>query len=367
MKLKKSAKIFLAFAFVVFIALFVYFGFKLVSNKNDNNLENNKYSSKAQLVLKKNEELNFINDRNYSKTVEVMLEKDLYIIDYKEDYYLIEYKAINDFSERINTFLSKNYTAIEINKIFSNLNETNINALLKLAYTDLNNYYQISNLDVTKIERYESYRNLNNLEYKDAVTRVNLNLDIDFYSTIETVSDPDSYSVFLNKYNALPANYEPSDLVSLSYNSNYKMRKLAAEKFEELISAAKLDGVNIVPYSAYRSYNTQSSLYNTYKNRDGQVAADTYSARPGHSEHQTGLAVDVRNVLYTSTITDSDYAWLKANSYKYGFIVRYPKDSISITGYIEEPWHLRYIGETIAKDIYELNITLDEYYDLYLK
>ena len=108
--------------------------------------------------------------------------------------------------------------------------------------------------------------------------------------------------------------------------------------------------------------DTQRGLYNNYKNRDGEAAADTYSARPGHSEHQLGLAVDIRSRTLTSNLTDSDYKWMLENSYKYGFIVRYPKGKQHITQFIEEPWHLRYLGVELATKVKESGLTYDEYY-----
>ena len=120
--------------------------------------------------------------------------------------------------------------------------------------------------------------------------------------------------------------------------------------------------------SAYRSYTNQETLYNRYVQKDGSIKADTYSARPGHSEHQTGLAVDVHNTVlpYTSFDKTNEFTWMKENAHKYGFILRYPKDKTNITGYDYEPWHNRYIGVEHATYIYENNITFDEYYIKYL-
>ena len=143
------------------------------------------------------------------------------------------------------------------------------------------------------------------------------------------------------------------------------MRKPAAESFDKLQAYAITQGVSFYPYSTYRSYKTQEIIYNRYVKIDGVNKADTYSARPGYSEHQTGLAVDIRSTGYNELIA-KHYSWLKDNSYKYGFIIRYTKDNENITGYQEEPWHLRYIGVDHATKVHDLNITYDEYYDLYL-
>ena len=113
--------------------------------------------------------------------------------------------------------------------------------------------------------------------------------------------------------------------------------------------------------SGYRSYNTQKGLYNYYVNRDGREAADRYSARPGHSEHSTGLAMDVSGIDGKCAATDCfgetpEAAWLAENVYDYGFIIRYPEGKEHITGYKYEPWHLRYVGVDIAREIRELGL-----------
>lgn len=275
-------------------------------------------------------------------------------------------REIENYDEIITTLQNKNYTTEEINKILGYLSDTNLNKLVKLDYYDLSNYYKISNLNVDLIDRYNSYKTLNpDLSYSDVVTKVNLNLDQEFYSTFTKIENPDDITVLVNKFHKLDENYEPSDLVSLSYSSAYKMRKPAAEAFDALQAFALTQNISIYPYSAYRSYETQNTIYNRYVVQNGQSEADRFSAKPGYSEHQTGLAIDIKSTGYYELI-DKHYDWLKENSYKYGFIIRYTKDNEPITGYQEEPWHLRYIGVEHATKVHELNITYDEYYDLYL-
>jgi LAS superfamily LD-carboxypeptidase LdcB len=127
-----------------------------------------------------------------------------------------------------------------------------------------------------------------------------------------------------------------------------------------MIADAYADGITLWICSGYRSYSYQSKLYNNYVYTDGKAAADTYSARPGHSEHQTGLAADI-NSADESFAGTPEAKWLAANCWKYGFIIRYPKGKESITGYIYEPWHIRYLGKENAKLVYESGLTLEEY------
>ena len=154
-----------------------------------------------------------------------------------------------------------------------------------------------------------------------------------------------------NKTYSLPSNYNPGGLLS-TFTSNYN----------NLNTAAKNAGINLKIISGFRSYATQKTLYNNYVARDGKAAADRYSARAGHSEHQTGLAADI-NSLEQSFENTKEGKWLNDNCYKYGFIIRYPKGKENITGYMFEPWHIRYVGTDVATKLYNNGnwISLEEY------
>ena len=163
--------------------------------------------------------------------------------------------------------------------------------------------------------------------------------------------------LIVNKSYDLPSSYNPGGLLS-SFNSAFGTMK----------SAASNEGIYLNIGSGFRSYSTQNGLYNRYAARDGYAAADTYSARPGHSEHQSGLAADIKgpnDYLYLNQewINTSEGQWLNNNCSKYGFIIRYPKGKESITGYIYEPWHIRYVGVDVATQLYNGGnwITLEEY------
>lgn len=137
------------------------------------------------------------------------------------------------------------------------------------------------------------------------------------------------------------------------------------EAFNKMQAAAKADGLNIYILSAFRSYSYQKTLYNNYVNRDGVVAADTYSARAGHSEHQSGLAFDV-NTINDSFANTEEGKWLNDNCYKYGFILRYPNGKSDETGYQYEPWHFRYVGVELAEKLYNNGnwITVEDYFGI---
>jgi len=153
--------------------------------------------------------------------------------------------------------------------------------------------------------------------------------------------------LIVNKKYSLPSTYGGTDSTALS-------------ALKELQSAGQKEGFSLQLVSGYRSYETQKRIYNNYVNRWGIEYTDTTSARPGHSEHQTGLAFDVGEL--TSNYGETkEGIWLKNNCYKYGFIIRYLKGKENITGYSYEPWHIRYVGVEVATEIMQKNITLEEY------
>ena len=183
---------------------------------------------------------------------------------------------------------------------------------------------------------------------------------------IKFVENPSDILVLVNKQNRLMSSYIPDDLVTLDIkysNANKELRKEAAIAFELLSADALLLGYRIVAVSAFRDYDYQKKLYNYYVRERGYTYADSCSARAGHSEHQTGLAVDVEgsNHDYNNFKDTNEFDWMKNNAHRYGFILRYPKGKERITGFKYEPWHYRFVGVEVATYIFENNLTLEEY------
>lgn len=155
-----------------------------------------------------------------------------------------------------------------------------------------------------------------------------------------------------NKTYALPEGYNPGALLP------------ECEKaFNEMKAAAAKEDLNLWNASGFRSYELQQSLYNRYCDRDGKEAADRYSARPGHSEHQSGLALDLNEISSSFANTDEG-KWVEENCHKYGFILRYPREKEAQTGYMYEPWHIRYVGVSVAERIYNSGLCLEEYFGI---
>lgn len=169
--------------------------------------------------------------------------------------------------------------------------------------------------------------------------------------------------IVANKTYGLPSNFAP---LNMAYINGYiRVVDYVKDAFSKLTSDSASLGLNIYASSGYRSYWDQNYIYNNYVKLDGQLLADTYSARAGHSEHQTGLAIDVNTVDSSFDNTDESN-WLKDNCYRYGFIIRYPKGKEEITGYMYEPWHIRYVGMELAEKLYNNGnwITIEEYFGI---
>lgn len=194
-----------------------------------------------------------------------------------------------------------------------------------------------------------------------------------FNRAAHSIDDPESIWVVSNKLRQLsPADFAPTDLSMPEGVENefaQPLREPAARAAEALIGAATAAGHRVRIISAYRDYATQVALYDGYVARDGQEAADTYSARPGHSEHQTGLVIDLDDFgdCYLAECFGETPAgqWVGEHAAEHGFIVRYPTGQQDVTGFVPEPWHFRYVGRELAQEMQRTGIsTLEEFFAL---
>jgi D-alanyl-D-alanine carboxypeptidase len=186
------------------------------------------------------------------------------------------------------------------------------------------------------------------------------------------IKEPERLDVLVNKDNWLPKDFECYDLIRPkieflpdTIETSRLMRYDAAKALEKLFLRAKRAGIKLYAVSGYRSFKRQREIFKSNYEKDGE-RANKYSARPGQSEHQTGLAMDVTcsDVNYELSEDFENtlaYKWLLNNMHSFGFILRYPKDKESITGYMFEPWHLRYVGKDLANKLYQENMVLEEY------
>lgn len=228
-------------------------------------------------------------------------------------------------------------------------------------------YYLNKNL-----EKYIEYKKNNeNKKLSDVIAIINTNADKEEYKEPKKADIEKKELMLVNKYNYLEENYTPENVKPISpmyaYDENNAPEEIM-EHYKEMFYAAKNEGIDLIISSSYRSYKEQKETYEFYEQIKGDDVKD-YASLPGFSEHQTGLAFDI---LTLGVMTDDfdktdEYKWLINNSYKYGFILRYPKDKEYITKFDYESWHYRYVGIEAAKVIHDENITFEEYYAYYIE
>ena len=347
--------------FILLIVFGVYY-FTFLDKKNENLFE--KGSTLSKLGFSEDEISNI--EKDFSKENIDMLvsinDKDII------SNFINNKDFDNDMLDSYINFYNKNKEVSPSNiiKVVNN----NIDTISDFVYDDIiidliDEQYFIRDNTV----RYINYYHDNNtLSASSIITNVNSNLDYAFYTNTSSADLSKDNLILVNKFYYLDEDYEPDDLVPIEngYTSwGGYLRSETYEAFKEMVDAAYEDDINLYSVSPYRSYQTQNKLYNNYASYDGYDKADTYSARPGFSEHQTGLAVDINSTDDSFAYT-TEAKWLEDNAYKYGFILRYPEGKEYITGYQYEPWHFRYVGKSVAKEIYNLDITYEEYYAYYI-
>ena len=229
-----------------------------------------------------------------------------------------------------------------------------------------------SNFHPERFQRYVRHHNQNpNYSVQDIIFRTNLGLDFPFYENIKIIEHPHELLVLVNKYNQLPSDFMQYNLVNMDkeYTVNdgkqYLLLDTVYQKYVQMYDAGKRDGVSLKVLSAYRTEDYQRKLYNDSVWSSGRTYADNYSARPGFSEHQTGMAVDITSTSGSFENT-REFAWLQQHAHEYGFVMRYPKGKEWITGYSYEPWHYRYVGADVAKIMHDYGLTYEEYHAMYI-
>ena len=237
--------------------------------------------------------------------------------------------------------------------------KTSSDSLSQNEFSTLNYYQQ------RLLPHYEQYRKKHpEMSVENIVTYVNIGLDQGFYpEPKDTVKNPNNMDVLVNKFHSLPLDWQPQDLVLVNENRKEYVRKPVANAFWKLQEACKKKGFSISAYSGYRSFSHQLRNYANMVNVYGQEYTDKYVSHPGHSEHTTGLCIDISidDIPYEQIETSPHYPWFYNQLTNYGFILRYPKDKQDITGYHYESWHIRYVGKSLAKKVTESNLTFDEY------
>jgi LAS superfamily LD-carboxypeptidase LdcB len=265
----------------------------------------------------------------------------------------------------------KGYTEEQVTTILKDNKMTDI--LLERDYNEYiidvmsSKYYLSKNLD-----SYLNYKAENkDKDINDVIAIINVGADKDWYEDPIETDTTKGALMLVNKFNYLTEDYEVDDLVDMSilYAFNGKqIKEEVYDAFKTMAIDAAEENLKLVANSAYRTYTYQKSIYTSYKNSKGTEYADSYAARAGHSEHQTGLSIDISTLTSTADnfAETKEFTWLINNAYKYGFILRYPEGKEYLTGYNYESWHYRYVGKEVAQKIHDEDITFDEYYAYYV-
>ena len=227
-----------------------------------------------------------------------------------------------------------------------------------------------NSIDTTNDIQDSESDNTNTVDSTNQVNNEQINNDL------VSINNHTSIDVLVNKKYYLPQDYVPEDLVIpnvpfpfTEFNEKKQLRQVAATALEKLFNASKQQKLALFAVSGFRSYSRQKSIYENNLATKGEEYTNKYSAKPGHSEHQTGIAIDVScaSVNYsldTEFESTPEGKWLVNNAHKYGFVIRYPKGKENITGYSYEPWHIRYVGLDIANYLFTNDLTLDQYYEV---
>lgn len=355
-KFKKSFLITMGIFVVLIIALLVFLLFPTTSRK----LKKLGYSPEAIELIKQDKISDILlNGQYYSDNLQNVILSGEYDLKYL-NLYMIQSATSDDDMLLYDKLLAKGYTEDELLLLYSSLSFKEMTPMLVFDRIDTVDFY---------INDVSDHRITNNAQGYFELS----GSYIEYYKETEVSVNVDRYAMIVNKHYYIDENFIPSDLITLSTQYAASDRQLQSEASDALKAVCDAlqeeTGLRMYASSAYRSYQQQEEIYNGYLATKGQEATDAMAARPGFSEHQTGLTVDMTPVGSSMTeFGDSEqYEWMIENCYKYGWILRYPEGKASITGYDYEPWHYRYLGVELATKVYNSGLTYDEYYELYMK
>lgn len=349
---------------IIILLIFIFY------RSNINDLTKLGYSEKsAKTILLKLKKKDVI-EIGKSKTLNAAFESEDYNEKYFNNYAKIKYQNQKHIIKNINKLIKLDYNNEQISIILAHGNDEDITSFTKLK--KVRYLEEFFNLDYAKLkyyDRYLAYMNNSREDEETSVLYVNLDIDKEDYVDAQKV-EKFNYAMLVNKHHQLNDKFIPNSLISISkeYASEkgIKANSSAVASAKKMIDAAKKENYNLIINSAYRSYDDQEKIVNTYKELYGDSYVERYVLKAGFSEHQTGLGFDFGSTDTKVFSTSDEYKWMQDNCYKYGFIQRFSPAYEDITEIKSEAWHYRYVGKKVAKYIYENEITLEEYYVKFL-
>lgn len=366
-RLKKSIIKKLKIVGVIFVAVLVVFIFYLSQINSLTKLGYSKEASRNILFRFKKE---YVLSVGENKTLNAAFESSDYKEKYLDQYSKITYQPHKHLIHNINTLIKKGYSNSSISMILEHGTDQDVTEFSKRDKINyLEEFLSISYAKLHNYDRYADYSNETGEDNETTVLAVNLDMDRDDYVDPLIVTEY-SIDMLVNKHRSLTEDYEPDDLVSIdeeyAADDTQMGARIAVNAFISMYKAAKKDGYDLVINSSYRSYQDQVDICDTYRELYGENYVNNFVAKPGFSEHQTGLSFDIGSKSSNIFAESKEYEWIQENAHKYGFIQRFPKQYESITGFRAEPWHYRYVGKKIATYIYEHDISFEEYYAIFL-
>ena len=368
LKLKSSARkpLIIVGAVLLVIIIILSFYFNRIGE-----LKNLGYSEEAAKNIIFKFKYSYVVDIGENKTLNAAFSSSDYKEENLDNYVKIDYENQAHLISNINKLLDKGYSVNEVNLIISKGDDKSVSDFVKRDKVKyIEEFLSVDYAKLENLDRYVAYKEKENDDAETTVLYVNMDFDKEDYVDPLVIDEFDDY-VLVNKHRQLSSEYVPDDLVTINEeyvkaDEEIEIERNVAKAFYDMAEAASKDGMELMVSSGYRSYKDQEEITNTYLELYGQNYVDNYVAKPGFSEHQTAMSLDIASKSVNTFVNSDEYTWMMDNAYKYGFILRYPRSKEDITGYKCEAWHYRYVGKKIAKYIKDNNITYDEYYVMFL-
>ena len=350
--------------FCILLGIFIFYC------KEINDLKRIGYSSEASRNILFSLKKDYVLEVGSNKTLNAAFESKYYNEEYIDNYSKINYYKFDHLIQSINKLLRVGYSNNDINIILAHGNDQSVMDFAKRKKINyLEEFFSVSYAKLENYDRYVNYSDETGEDEESTVLFVNLDLDKEDYKAT-TLVNVFSIDMLVNKHHNLSEKFVPDNLVKIDSKytdeDDLQCSKIALDAYKEMSKAAEEEGYFIKINSAYRSYQEQIEVEKLYLRDYGQSYVDKFVAKPGYSEHQTGLALDIGSRKSNIFLSSREYQWMQENAYKYGFIYRFSKKHENITEFRSEAWHYRYVGKKIAKYIYENDITLEEYWAIFL-
>ena len=353
------------------IIICIFLGFYLFYLKEINDLKKLGYSKKASNEILFSFHKDYVMKIGENKTLNRAFESKDFIEDNMDVYSKVDYVEQEHLIDNINRLIKVGYKNNDINIILAHGDDKSVREFSKREKVKyLEEFFSISYAKLSNYDRYVKYSDESGEDEEDVVLYVNLDMDKEDY-TDSTLVDSFSYDMLVNKHRNLKEDFIPSNLVdvSLEYASSddVQCNGVAYSAFKKMSQDASSSGLQLVINSCYRSYQDQIDIQELYRKTYGDSYVEKYVAKPGYSEHQTGLGFHIGSRTVNVFANSKEYEWMQENAYKYGFIYRFQKKFENITGFRSEAWHYRYVGVEIATYIHEHHeMPYEEYWAMFL-